>query len=73
MAYLVYTMQYEELIERLKVEQGKTAAEREAHLAGLLKQHPNIDICKDRVPSMDEIEALERCPLLDGILIIFAR
>ena len=73
MAYLLYTMQYEELIKQLKVEQGKTAAEREAHLAGLLKQYPNIDICKDRVPSMNEIEALERCPLLDGILIIFAR
>ena len=66
-------MQYEKLIERLKVEQGKTAAEREAYLAGLLKQYPNIDICKDRIPSVDEIEALERCPLLDGLLIIFER
>ena len=61
-----------EIINRLKELQTLTAAERGEHIANLLQAHPDIDICIGRLPSQDELQALERCPLYDGVLILFA-
>lgn len=64
-------MSRKDIINRLKELQAHTAAEREDYIANILHTYPNIDICIGRLPSQEEIQALERCPLYDGILIIF--
>lgn len=66
-------MSRKDIINRLKELQARSAAEREKYIANILHTYPNIDICIDRLPSQEEMQALERCPLYDGILIIFNR
>lgn len=63
----------EDIIQRLKAAQNLTVAERGEYLANIVKQRPNIDICNGRIPTKEEIQALQRCPLYDGILILFEK
>lgn len=63
----------EDIIQRLKAVQSLTAAERGEYLANIVKQRPNIDICNGRIPTKEEIQALQHCPLYDGILILFEK
>ncbi len=61
----------DDILQRLKAAQSLTAAERGDFLANIVKQRPNIDICNGRIPTQEEIQTIQRCPLYDGILIIF--
>ncbi len=61
------------ILQRLKAAQSLTAAERGDFLASIVKQRPNIDICNGRIPTQEEIQTIQRCPLYDGILILFEK
>ena len=61
----------DEMIQYLKTMQKKNVIERREHLAKIIYQYPNIDICSGRIPTQEEIYAIQRCPLYDGMLIIF--
>lgn len=60
-----------DIIQRIKTMQKQTAAERGAQLADIVRSHPNIDVCIGRIPTQEEMQAIERCPLYEGILILF--
>lgn len=60
-----------ELLECLKKVQEDTADERSSHIEQVIRKYPNIDICFGRIPTQEEMQAIQRCPLYDGMLIIF--
>lgn len=64
-------MMDKEILECLKRVQEDTAGERRSHIEQIIYQYPNIDICCGRIPTQEEIQAIQRCPLYDGMLIIF--
>lgn len=60
-----------EVLKRLKDIQQKGVAERGEYFSNIVREHPHLELCEGRVPTQDELQALERCPLYDGVLIIF--
>lgn len=64
-------MSREEVINEIKRLREPTTAKQRKHISHIIRKYPYIDICMDRLPSQEELQALERCPLLDGVLIIF--
>ena len=61
----------DEMIQYLKTVQEKNVIERRERLAKIIYKYPCIDICSGRIPTQEEIYAIQRCPLYDGMLIIY--
>lgn len=64
-------MSENEALKRLKAIQQKGAAERGEFFSNIVRTRPHLELCEGRIPTQDELQALERCPLYDGVLIIF--
>ena len=60
-----------EILKRLKDIQQKDVAECGEYFSNIVRNHPHLELCEGRIPTQDELQALERCPLLDGVLVIF--
>lgn len=61
------------MLARLKSIQQKGSAERGEHFANIVRAHPHLELCEDRLSIQEELQAIQRCPLYDGVLIIFNR
>ena len=61
----------DEMIQYLKTVQEKNVIEHRERLTKIIYKYPCIDICSGRIPTQEEIYAIQRCPLYDGMLIIF--
>lgn len=66
-------MSEDEVLKRLRDIQQKAVTERGEYFSNIVREYPHLELCEGRIPTQDELQALERCPLYDGILIIFNR
>lgn len=66
-------MMKHDILKWLKNIQQKNVAERGEYFSSIVQRYPHLELCVDRIPTQDELQALEQCPLYDGVLIIFNR